>query len=94
MSLPKTFKRAAFHKAGGPLVIEQVPLTLPPKGEILLKVEACGVCHTDAFLQNGGMLQGGLYVLSISCSEGRRDVQKIANKRTVPESLATSSLAQ
>lgn len=49
MSLPKTYKQAAFKEMGGPLVLEQVPLKLPGKGEILVKVEACGVCHSDMF---------------------------------------------
>ncbi len=47
MSLPKTYKQAAFHEAGGPLVVSQVPLQQPGQGEILIKVEACGVCHSD-----------------------------------------------
>lgn len=59
MALPKTYRRATFKEAGNPLVIEEKKLTLPPKGEILVKVEACGVCHTDIFLQDGGMLGRG-----------------------------------
>jgi D-arabinose 1-dehydrogenase-like Zn-dependent alcohol dehydrogenase len=51
MSLPKTYKRAAFKEVGGSLVIENVPLEMPGSGEILLKVEACGVCHSDVFAQ-------------------------------------------
>ena len=50
-SLPKTYKRAAFHAAGQPLTIEEVPLEAPQKGEVLVKVEACGVCHSDSFVQ-------------------------------------------
>ncbi|KUJ15924.1 putative alcohol dehydrogenase [Mollisia scopiformis] len=52
MSLPKTYKRAAFREAGGPLVIEETNLVLPSKNEILIKVEACGVCYTDGLSQN------------------------------------------
>lgn len=52
MDLPKTYKRAAFHDAGGPLVIEQADLILPAKGEILIRVEACGVCYSDTIAQN------------------------------------------
>lgn len=47
MSLPKTYKQAAFHEAGGSLVVSDVPLKEPAAGEILIKVEACGVCHSD-----------------------------------------------
>jgi Zn-dependent alcohol dehydrogenase len=50
--LPKTFKQAAFKEQGGPLTVEEVELQLPEKGEILVKVQACGVCHSDSFAQN------------------------------------------
>ncbi|KAF2971858.1 hypothetical protein GQX73_g1676 [Xylaria multiplex] len=47
MSLPRTFKQASFKEFNGPLVIEEVTLQLPDDGEILVKVEACGVCHSE-----------------------------------------------
>ncbi|WDK16369.1 alcohol dehydrogenase GroES-like domain-containing protein [Colletotrichum graminicola] len=48
-ALPKTYKQASFKELGGDLVLEEVPLQLPAAGEILVKVEACGVCHSDVF---------------------------------------------
>ena len=51
-SLPKTYKRAVFKSQGAPLELEEVPLEAPPKGEVLVKVEACGVCHSDSFVQH------------------------------------------
>jgi D-arabinose 1-dehydrogenase-like Zn-dependent alcohol dehydrogenase len=51
MSLPKTYKHAVFKEAGGALSIEETPLQLPGKNEVLVKVEACGVCHSDLFAQ-------------------------------------------
>ncbi|KAI1262387.1 alcohol dehydrogenase GroES-like domain-containing protein [Xylariaceae sp. FL1019] len=51
MDLPKTIKQAVFKELGGPLVIETVPLQMPSDGEILVRVEACGVCHSDIFGQ-------------------------------------------
>jgi D-arabinose 1-dehydrogenase-like Zn-dependent alcohol dehydrogenase len=51
MSLPKTYKRAAFVEAGQPLKVDTAPLKMPGAGEILVKVEACGVCHSDVFVQ-------------------------------------------
>ncbi|WP_299663078.1 S-(hydroxymethyl)glutathione dehydrogenase/class III alcohol dehydrogenase [uncultured Psychromonas sp.] len=36
-----------------PLVIEEVDVMLPRKGEVLVKVVASGVCHTDAFTLSG-----------------------------------------
>ncbi|KAK2745119.1 hypothetical protein FQN57_004026 [Myotisia sp. PD_48] len=55
MSLPKTFKRAVFKEAGAALTIEEVVLTTLDKGEILVKVEACGVCYSDIFAQQNVM---------------------------------------
>jgi D-arabinose 1-dehydrogenase-like Zn-dependent alcohol dehydrogenase len=52
MSLPATFKKAAFTAAGGRLSIEEAPLQLPGKNEVLVKVEACGVCHSDIVVQH------------------------------------------
>ncbi len=40
-------KAAVFHEPKQPLVIEEVPTPTPAPGEILVKVAACGVCHTD-----------------------------------------------
>ncbi|PLB54584.1 alcohol dehydrogenase [Aspergillus steynii IBT 23096] len=58
MSLPQTYKHAIFKSLGAPLVIEEVPLTPPGPNEILVKVEACGVCFSDMFVQNNIMGAG------------------------------------
>jgi propanol-preferring alcohol dehydrogenase len=46
-------KAAVLHEAGAPLVLEDVPIPQPEPGEILIKVKACGVCHTDVHLAAG-----------------------------------------
>jgi len=40
-------KAAIFHGSGKPLEIAEVPTPSPGAGQILVKVAACGVCHTD-----------------------------------------------
>ena len=40
-------KAAIFHAAKEPLKIEEVPTPSPIEGEVLVKVAACGLCHTD-----------------------------------------------
>ncbi|EED19785.1 alcohol dehydrogenase, putative [Talaromyces stipitatus ATCC 10500] len=55
MSLPKTFRQAVFKESGGPLVIEDANLNPPAQGEILVKVEACGVCYSDTIAQHNWM---------------------------------------
>lgn len=59
MSLPQTYKQAVFKEADAPLTIENVKLTPPGKGEVLVKVEACGVCFSDMFAQKN-IMGGGL----------------------------------
>ncbi|CBA15564.1 putative zinc-containing alcohol dehydrogenase superfamily protein [Xanthomonas albilineans GPE PC73] len=46
-------KAAVVHKFGGPLEIEEVTVPQPGFGEILVKIEACGVCHTDLHAVHG-----------------------------------------
>lgn len=41
-----------------PLVIEEVEVEKPREGEVLLKVVATGVCHTDAFTLSGDDPEG------------------------------------
>jgi len=46
-------RAAVALEAGKPLVIEQVEVEGPKKGEVLLHVRASGVCHTDAYTLSG-----------------------------------------
>jgi S-(hydroxymethyl)glutathione dehydrogenase/alcohol dehydrogenase len=41
-----------------PLSIEEVDVMLPKKGEVLVKILASGVCHTDAFTLSGDDPEG------------------------------------
>lgn len=70
MSLPQTFKQAVFKEQGAPLTVEDAELTLPDKGEVLVKVEACGVCFSDIFAQNN-IMGGGLYVPLTTVGQAR-----------------------
>ena len=46
-------RAAVAWAAGKPLVIEEVEVAGPKEGEVLLKIAATGVCHTDAFTLSG-----------------------------------------
>jgi propanol-preferring alcohol dehydrogenase len=48
-----TMQAAVVHAFGEPLRIEEVRTPLPGPGQILLKIEACGVCHTDLHATEG-----------------------------------------
>jgi succinate semialdehyde reductase (NADPH) len=46
-------KAAVLEKPGGSLLIENIPDPKPRQGEVLVKVAACGVCHTDLHVMKG-----------------------------------------
>lgn len=47
-------KAAVFHGGGKPLMITDVPAPEPKAGEVVLRVAACGLCHTDLhYLDHG-----------------------------------------
>ncbi|WP_407189043.1 alcohol dehydrogenase AdhP [Bradyrhizobium centrosematis] len=48
-----TMKAAVVKQFGKPLVVEDVPVPQPDPGEVLVKVKACGVCHTDLHAASG-----------------------------------------
>lgn len=45
--IPKTMKAAVVREFGKPLQIEQVEVKAPGRNQILVKIIASGVCHTD-----------------------------------------------
>ncbi|SNT43509.1 alcohol dehydrogenase, propanol-preferring [Tardiphaga sp. OK246] len=51
--IAKTMKAAVVRRFGEPLVIQDVPVPAPGPGELLVKVMACGVCHTDLHAADG-----------------------------------------
>lgn len=51
--MSKTMKAAVVKEFGKPLVIQEVPIPEPRDGEVLVKIEACGVCHTDLHAVDG-----------------------------------------
>lgn len=53
MAKAKTMQAAIQRTPKGPLKIEQVPIPEPGHGEILIKVVACGVCHSDLHAIDG-----------------------------------------
>jgi len=49
----KTMKAAVVRAFDQPLAIEEVPVPRPGAGDVLVKIEACGVCHTDLHAAEG-----------------------------------------
>ncbi|GJG95061.1 alcohol dehydrogenase AdhP [Cupriavidus pauculus] len=46
-------KAAVVRQFDAPLILEEVPVPMPGAGEIQVKVEASGVCHTDLHAAQG-----------------------------------------
>jgi propanol-preferring alcohol dehydrogenase len=51
--MTKTMKAAVVRQFKQPLVIEDVPIPRPEAGQILVRVAASGVCHTDLHAAEG-----------------------------------------
>jgi propanol-preferring alcohol dehydrogenase len=50
---PTTYRAAVVHEFGSPLTVEQVPMRELGPGQVRVKVEACGLCHTDIHAASG-----------------------------------------
>ncbi len=51
-------KAAVAWKAGAPLEIDEIDLDGPKAGEVMVRIVATGVCHTDAFTLSGADPEG------------------------------------
>jgi S-(hydroxymethyl)glutathione dehydrogenase/alcohol dehydrogenase len=46
-------RAAVLEEFGAPLVVQEVELADPGPGEVLVRLVACGVCHTDLYTASG-----------------------------------------
>jgi len=51
--VPKTMRAAVVRNFGAPLTIDELPVPTPGYGEVLVKIVATGVCHTDLHAATG-----------------------------------------
>ena len=51
--MARTMKAAVVHELGKPLAIEEVPVPQPREDQILVRLAATGICHTDLHAANG-----------------------------------------
>jgi propanol-preferring alcohol dehydrogenase len=51
--MAQMMKAAVVREFGKPLSIEQVPVPRPGPGEVLVRIKASGVCHTDLHAADG-----------------------------------------
>ncbi|WP_133648609.1 alcohol dehydrogenase [Paraburkholderia flava] len=49
----RTMQAVQVAKAGGPLELVEREVQEPPEGHVLIKVQACGICHSDSLTKEG-----------------------------------------
>jgi aryl-alcohol dehydrogenase len=54
-------KAAVMYEPHGKYILEELDLAEPKKDEVLVKITACGVCHTDYGVSNRETNAGGKY---------------------------------
>lgn len=47
-------KAVQVSKAGGPFELVERDIPEPGRGQVRIRVEACGICHSDMFVKNAG----------------------------------------
>jgi propanol-preferring alcohol dehydrogenase len=57
MDTPKTMHAMVFDAPGKPLRLVELSTPTPGSGQVLLKVHACGVCHTDLHIMDGELFE-------------------------------------
>jgi S-(hydroxymethyl)glutathione dehydrogenase/alcohol dehydrogenase len=68
-------RAAVLEEFGQPLVVQEIELAEPKAGEALVRLEACGVCHTDLYTASGADPTG--YTACVLGHEGAGVVEAI-----------------
>ena len=71
---------AVLEEFGAPLVVQDVELAGPKAGEVLVRVETCGVCHTDLYTASGADPSG--YSPTVLGHEGAGVVERVGDSVT------------
>jgi hypothetical protein len=76
-------RAAVLEEFGRPLVVQEVGLDGPGPGEVLVRLAACGVCHTDMYTAGGADPSG--YAPTVLGHEGAGVVEKVGADATLAE---------
>jgi len=68
-------RAAVLEEFGAPLEVQELDLAEPRAGEVLVRLVACGVCHTDLFTASGADPSG--YLPTVLGHEGAGVVERI-----------------
>jgi S-(hydroxymethyl)glutathione dehydrogenase/alcohol dehydrogenase len=68
-------RAAVLERFGEPLVVQEVDLGEPRRGEVLVRLRACGICHTDMYSASGADPSG--YAPCVLGHEGAGVVESV-----------------
>src|ERR1700753_3499282 len=68
-------RAAVLEEFGKPLVVQDIGLDGPGPGEVLVRLVACGVCHTDMYTASGVDPSG--YAPTVLGHEGAGYVERV-----------------
>ena len=68
-------RAAVLEEFGQPLVVQEVDLAPPAAGEVLVRLVACGICHTDMYTASGADPSG--YAPTVLGHEGAGVVEAV-----------------
>jgi S-(hydroxymethyl)glutathione dehydrogenase / alcohol dehydrogenase len=71
-------RAAVLEEFGSPLVVQDVDLAEPHAGEVLVRLVACGVCHTDLYTASGADPSG--YAPTVLGHEGAGVVERVGDR--------------
>jgi S-(hydroxymethyl)glutathione dehydrogenase/alcohol dehydrogenase len=72
---------AVLEEFGAPLVVQEIDLAEPRAGEVLVRLAACGVCHTDLYTASGADPSG--YAPTVLGHEGAGVVERVGDGVTL-----------
>jgi S-(hydroxymethyl)glutathione dehydrogenase / alcohol dehydrogenase len=70
-------RAAVLEEFGKPLNVTEIELDEPRAGEVLVRLEACGVCHTDMYTASGADPSG--YAPAVLGHEGCGIVERLGD---------------
>ena len=73
-------RAAVLEQFGAPLEVQELDLEEPHSGEVLVRLAACGVCHTDLYTASGADPSG--YAPTVLGHEGAGVVERVGQDVT------------
>src|SRR6266851_3314562 len=70
-------RAAVLEEFGRPLEVQEIDLAEPKPGEVLVRLVACGVCHTDLYTASGADPSG--YSPTVLGHEGAGVVERVGD---------------